>query len=890
MWADQMIFTACGKEKNGDFDVWSKSVGVTEVDCNKIHDVMDYEKPDDAPTRPTEEQVCDETLYPPKYGYFMLPSGRLCVARSGYIGKTYSIQDNRTGNLIIHAYIFDDKYYPEFLPLSIFGLNVFKTKLTYKEWHDDPIPDSLLQVELKGKCVCDNGVLTKMCGSSSLSNIGSFLQAVSDAAQSDVPVTFNCDASDLKKYYALVGKLLPYSIQRKLYFASQFESNREYKLREADLPPIKVRDLTKKSLESFDFQDQMNMDNIVFDFNKDICSDIKPKRYVQDIIETIKNFGIAQAEQKANYVENVMHATNCSSDEAIGVYYLGRSDFRWFRGREELCNALKLVEGTNLIDKKAVAARLATDVIKTKIWGSGQEIFSLVKFVYENSDVQTRTAIIEDYFVNCESYGVAQKQSPDAFVKALKGNAPFEWKDLCGLIVSDPKWENALESGINPNKAFAILDACVDIVRANANVVVAQRMIYKLYKFAVGKLDLNTVKLYNTKIVALGPFFNRLIETALGASLDNCIKDSRVLEFVLQLILELNDTTQKITLLTRVTRANLNNSEFIPLYVKYSDIDEVSFERVSNALSAEPAFSDFVFRMKAYSFGNKKQISFKDLQGYFDEYYVTGFDNGVYIVKIKEYLKGFSGKTLFAECLRIYAQIESLDVRLFDVLDIVKLLENTIYTISVDDLLLLADGRIDVLFEIRDKLKHANCTTSDRQKLLFALLTFRGRCNGNRIVEIVQSNKLYDQLNAAQLKELIQHYFKDITEFYFKQLDKQSVDKNRLVEAVFGFPMTLPNGIGDLMLKQINSLPGRKSNQIMADLIVCMLGVGDMAVKLKSTLGRKIYGMKRGDVKKMYGSIVKYVSNADLKNVDAYFNDYFNTHKTFLQKLFGKKK
>ena len=48
MLAYQMIYTACGKEKKGDFSVWSQSAELTKQECDAIAKFMIYKIPNTA--------------------------------------------------------------------------------------------------------------------------------------------------------------------------------------------------------------------------------------------------------------------------------------------------------------------------------------------------------------------------------------------------------------------------------------------------------------------------------------------------------------------------------------------------------------------------------------------------------------------------------------------------------------------------------------------------------------------------------------------------------------------------------------------------------------------------------------------------------------------------
>ena len=147
MFASQLIYTACGKDKTGAFSVWSKSLDITREEENEIQNKMLYKAPRSLPFAPTPEEI--EALFPKKLGYFNLSSGRVCLAQSVYIGNVYSDLDGRTGNYIIHAFVFDKD--EDIIPMNFFDSDIFKRGLTYQEWHDQDAPADLPKVEIVEK-------------------------------------------------------------------------------------------------------------------------------------------------------------------------------------------------------------------------------------------------------------------------------------------------------------------------------------------------------------------------------------------------------------------------------------------------------------------------------------------------------------------------------------------------------------------------------------------------------------------------------------------------------------------------------------------------------------------------------------------------------------------
>ena len=150
----QYIYTSW---KNGDstekgYMIYSRSEGVTEAECVAIKDAMQYLAPKELNLAPTPEEIAD--VFPYAFSYFILPTGRGCVAQSTYLGRDYS---GRFGNYIIYAMIFDTAELP-CRPSEFFGEPYIKTAMTEEELNaSSPVPPlPLLSIDDYGSVINDD--------------------------------------------------------------------------------------------------------------------------------------------------------------------------------------------------------------------------------------------------------------------------------------------------------------------------------------------------------------------------------------------------------------------------------------------------------------------------------------------------------------------------------------------------------------------------------------------------------------------------------------------------------------------------------------------------------------------------------------------------------------
>ena len=137
----QYIYTSWknGNSSEKGYMIYSKSEGITPEECTAIKDAMQYNPPKELNSAynfaPTPEEIAD--VFPYSFSYFILPTGRGCIAQSTYLGRDYS---GRFGNYIIYAMIFDPAEL-DCRPAEFFGESCIKTFMTEEELNaSSPVP------------------------------------------------------------------------------------------------------------------------------------------------------------------------------------------------------------------------------------------------------------------------------------------------------------------------------------------------------------------------------------------------------------------------------------------------------------------------------------------------------------------------------------------------------------------------------------------------------------------------------------------------------------------------------------------------------------------------------------------------------------------------------
>lgn len=210
----QYIYTSW---KNGDstekgYMIYSRSEGVTEAECVAIKDAMQYLAPKELNLAPTPEEIAD--VFPYAFSYFILPTGRGCVAQSTYLGRDYS---GRFGNYIIYAMIFDTAELP-CRPSEFFGEPYIKTAMTEEELNSSsPVPPlPLLSIDDYGSVINDDQLNEFVFDKED--EFSQIIAMVLKARDLGVPFYLNDTRENLVLWSAAIQRILSPQLSKKFTF------------------------------------------------------------------------------------------------------------------------------------------------------------------------------------------------------------------------------------------------------------------------------------------------------------------------------------------------------------------------------------------------------------------------------------------------------------------------------------------------------------------------------------------------------------------------------------------------------------------------------------------------------------------------------------------------
>lgn len=234
MEALQYIYTSWknGESAEKGYMIYSCSKGISESECSAIKSAMQYLAPKELTLTPTLQEIAD--VFPYAFAYFVLPTGRGCVAQTTYLGKDYS---GRYGNYIIYALIFDINELP-CRPAEFFAESYIKTAMTQEELDaPSPVPPlPPLQISEYGTVINDEQLNEFLFDKEDeLAQLISMILASQDAG---IPFYLNDSRENLVLWSAAVQRILPFRLAKRFMFntyVGDHESMRSQRAREEGL-------------------------------------------------------------------------------------------------------------------------------------------------------------------------------------------------------------------------------------------------------------------------------------------------------------------------------------------------------------------------------------------------------------------------------------------------------------------------------------------------------------------------------------------------------------------------------------------------------------------------------------------------------------------------------
>jgi len=912
MIVSQYIYTACGKERTGAFSVFSKSKDITNEESADIREVMMYKTPSGLPYEPTEQQI--DELYPKKFGYFFLSSGRVCMAQVCYVGRVYSDLDGRFGNYIIHAFVFEKTN--NFAPYSFAEHSLFKRFLTRKEWHDDPIPEELPQIEIS-----DNGGMLSMSEITSFLNedrknkLKILIEAIINSSNEN-PVCFNDEHKNIKFWLKILSICIPKTMQNSIGFCTHFTNS----LIPGNISSrIQIRiNQTENSL--FNYAQEAQKGRYAIDFLRNIIPvSVKPGKYAASII-TLLSLGIFEVVKFVDNINKIMSAYSVNINEASDLININKADYSKFENADEIYNTILIADRVSY-EMQSIANSLWTNNLQFDF--NAQQKLDIFAFIYKNiSAINIRIEIIKTIVDNAEQFGVCTKEA-NVFRDDLYSKANFIFTNYLDYLKAEKLVNYVTQNQNSFLKLFLVFDFLTNLQTVKnsfqtrkyntSEEIIAVRNIMNLTfkRQSVSDLDL-LMKSANSHINGLGiELLSITVQDAISSGITNTN-----MQFAFYILQQLRPKTNfAFSYLLNLIKTFSNKEEFIKMYIDAQKNDSDFYSSFENENKGEALIVDFCKKKDAFYFANQ-MLTPHVLKEYFDKYYVTGADTGLFVKRLGEYFYMIQAEKRINECIKI--------------LDLMKIPMNAnktllvpVYVVVLEAIFSVPYNRIHELgkkqewFDKIIELYYATRNTgiSLKQETRELVLIMQCGCILEKYSSIKNTQVFlffskthtddanilaqnFDGITSSKgIKTFVDYYIEHVANIFVLGTgiigNKQFDDYDTLLKKVFGkFINNIDIDIfTDNIIDKINK---SKANKLDFILYIFRKNFSGSKNTYENKLGNiaKNYFEKisSGDRKKIFSELLNLAEKTEIEQFESYFDEFNKDHKGGLAGFFKLKK
>jgi hypothetical protein len=649
MLVSQYIYTACGKDRNGAFSVFSKSNDITDEESSEIREVMMYKTPSGLPFEPSESEI--EEKFPKKFGYFFLSSGRACLAQVCYVGRVYSDLDTRWGNYIIHAFVFAKNN--DFAPYSFIEHTLFKRMLTKKEWHDDIIPDDLPQIEIP-----ENGgmlsmeELTAFFNEDRRNKLKLLIEAIINASDENA-VHFSDDHKNQKYWFKMLSLCLPRAMQSAVDFCTHFTNT----LVPGNISSrIQVR-VNRPDGSQFNYAQEAQKGRYAFDFLRNIVPEaVKPGKYAENIVKLLSS-GIFEAVKFVDSINNIMSAYSVNINEASDLLSINRAEYSGFDNAEALFNAVLIAERAGY-ETQSIAGNLWTK--KPPFNFNTRQRLGIYAFICNNiAEINIKIEIIKTVIDDAEQLGIRTDGAIN-FRDDINSKANFAAANFPDYLKAEGFVNYAAQNKNSFLKLFLAFDILSGLPavkdafqRQNNNpseevIAVKNIMESALKRQSISDLDL-LLNSANSRINNLG------IELLSAVIRDLFKAGTRItdVQFAFDILQRLRPKTEfACSYLLVLIKTLSNQDEFVKTYISAQNNDPDFFTKFEDKNKQESLLVDFYKKKDAFRFMSQPP-TYRLIKEYFNKYYIVGADTGIFVKRLGEYLYAVQPEKRINECINI---------------------------------------------------------------------------------------------------------------------------------------------------------------------------------------------------------------------------------------------
>ena len=760
MLVSQLIYTGCGKNKTGAYSVWSKSDDITKEEGDEISAVMQYKRLMGLPYEPTDEEL--KTLFQKKVAFFKLSSGKGVLAQSSYIGKVYSDFDSRTGNYIIHAFVFDiDEL--DIVPTAFIGSDIFKTHLTYEEWHENDAPETLPKIEISMKDAAPSASVGGFF-KDKVQSLARFIEAFRIAMSSDKSLIFNDKEENLKYWYAALAAAIPEEDRGNFTFCTFYTPGASSPvIGSASVQNIKVtNDIPSVSTGVYAYSERARDGELIFDFESGLYPEaVNAGSFASTFAETYARNQFESIVWVGNIVK-IAKKYSVSYDDSVALSHLLAGRYERLGSASSIMSVVDFAVKKGSNELTSIADGLYKYAFESGRLPIAPSSSALYKFIFEYSAAADKMAVVEKYISSLSDFGINDSLGLEAFVEAVSEKAPFDWNNnFVNYIFMDGKLDEYTAKYASRETMSHLVFTSLVVALSKGEITKDARKkqqslnyLLKVVTDALSQKSLDKVKFY---LSALSKINHTIGEKLVILALESLEKSKGGVvaalgaKFSFDLAEALSENAFD-TIMNKIVSQNKLKENFLPYYVKQKASKEAYYRAFEEKHASE--HGAFFESCTAYGFENGTGFTQNQLAWYFENRFKKGKDKGGYFEKaVLAYVGTVSSEQDIEKAIDIYNRY----IKDQNLASTAKEVVSRILSCDMTKLFKYAERSLSKI----EELYKANPDLSDKVKDRYSVLRFGVRIrrvtpeDKAKILSLIEEKRFYPSLSDKDGTTLI---------------------------------------------------------------------------------------------------------------------------------------
>ena len=635
MKVSQYLYTSYKNSPNGGYAVYSMSSDISQEDAKVIFLLMQYpavpmlsdmrRSLNNMTWNPVDMKDI-EGVCPRNFAYFKLPSGKYCLAESGYIGPEFKgfTPSGRTGNYLIHALIMDKV---EKLPILYMGSNIFRHDLTLEEWTaKNPAP--LPSIDVEPSASFSQSEITAFLNSDNRKEHIKKIVTILKDKNNKQPIFINDKLENARLWISAISLLLPPEEAKEIFFNTYSYDDNNVKLGLPEGSKYRIQFITGSS-SRMKLQQKL-LTSVVVDIpNNQFTQNLTVDELV-DQEEKYLEKDIYSAMTFIATIERIKNTYGVDNHMAVRINELEKNGLDNYDVNEalELLNVYS--RGTNL-------SRFIPDAFNNVISGKypkGEATLAMERFLYPLLSEADKEKYVHFIF---DPYLQSSNQNENAFINETKNKYSNIYKEFAHLYPLSGEGKEILNKNSNNHALLALyLDSLFS--DSSYNIDKDKEVLYDLMMKICEESYNNNDKQFMAYIAnVISPYL-----VTFKSDLYKKIVDKIDIKSYQEYFLYLKDINDINYVANRLYKLLIYLSDKKEAYTAYSNFvksDINRYQKIDDALIKRDDIKNIIKTIEKDDFASAPRHTNESLKSYYEKYYLKDDDEeGLFIKAFKDYL------------------------------------------------------------------------------------------------------------------------------------------------------------------------------------------------------------------------------------------------------------